>query len=57
MSTPTQETEQVTKTRISCDGGQGGHPLVWLQIDPKTGTVECPYCDKLFILKKDAQSH
>jgi len=48
------ETETVTKTRIFCDGGAGGHPRVWLQIDPATGKVECPYCDKIFILAKDA---
>lgn len=57
MSISAPESEEVTKTRISCDGGSGGHPLVWLQIDPKTGSVECPYCDKQFILKKDATDH
>jgi len=49
------ETETVTATRFSCDGGEGalGHPRVWLSIDPKTGWVECGYCDKRFILAKD----
>ncbi|MEM7745789.1 MAG: zinc-finger domain-containing protein [Pseudomonadota bacterium] len=52
------ETEVVDQRRISCDGGGGalGHPLVWLSIGPD-GTVECPYCDKRFILAKDAGSH
>ena len=49
---PPPETETVSSTRIACDGGEGalGHPRVWLQIDPKTGWVECGYCDKRFIL-------
>lgn len=51
--TPT-EVETVTKTRIHCDGGAGGHPRVWLQIDPTTGEVVCPYCDKVFRLAKAA---
>jgi len=51
------ETEEVTKTRIACDGGSGGHPRVWLQIDPKTGYVECPYCDKKFVLKSGSGAH
>ncbi|MDJ1017196.1 MAG: zinc-finger domain-containing protein [Paracoccaceae bacterium] len=52
---PPPETEYVTKTRISCDGGEGalGHPRVWLSIDPKIGWVDCGYCDKRFILKTD----
>ncbi|MEL6582357.1 MAG: zinc-finger domain-containing protein [Pseudomonadota bacterium] len=51
-STP-PETEIVTKTRISCDGGEGalGHPRVWYSIDPSIGYVECGYCGKMFILK------
>jgi len=57
MSNDAPETETVTKTRIACDGGSGGHPRVWLQIDPKSGEVECPYCDKKFILSADAAAH
>ena len=50
-TTPPPETESVTSKRISCDGGEGalGHPRVWLSIDPKTGWVECGYCDKRYI--------
>ncbi|GIX13714.1 MAG: zinc-finger domain-containing protein [Paracoccaceae bacterium] len=53
------ETEEVTATRVSCDGGGGalGHPRVWLSIDPETGWVDCPYCDKRFILKEGAGAH
>ena len=53
MSTDAPETEIVDKSRIACDGGGGplGHPRVWLQIPVEAGFVECPYCDKKFILR------
>lgn len=56
--TDAPETEVVTSTRISCDGGGGtlGHPLVYLTIGPD-GSVECPYCDKRFVLADDAGGH
>jgi uncharacterized Zn-finger protein len=57
MMTDAPETEEVETTRIACDGGLGGHPRVWLQIDPKVGYVECGYCDKRFVLKPGAGSH
>lgn len=57
MSIDAPEVEEVTKSRIACDGGAGGHPRVWLQIDPTTGEVECPYCDKKFVLKDGADGH
>lgn len=56
------ETVSVTTHRVSCDGatairaGAGyrpsalGHPRVWLEIDER-GFVECPYCDKRFVLE------
>jgi len=47
------ETEIVHTTRVACDGGAGGHPLVWLSIDPVLGWVECGYCDKRFVLEGD----
>ena len=54
-TTDAPEVEEVTSTRISCDGGGGalGHPKVWLSIGPE-GWVECPYCDKRFVLAGDA---
>ncbi|MEO1550099.1 MAG: zinc-finger domain-containing protein [Pseudomonadota bacterium] len=52
MSHPVPEIEETEKTRVCCDGGALGHPLVWLQIDPKQGWVECGYCDKRFVLKR-----
>lgn len=53
------QTETVQTTRIACDGGQGalGHPRVWLSIDAGTGWVECPYCDKRFVLAEGAGGH
>lgn len=53
------ETEEVARTRIACDGGEGalGHPRVWLSINPAEGWVDCPYCDKRFILKPGAGGH
>ncbi|RVT86771.1 zinc-finger domain-containing protein [Rhodobacteraceae bacterium CCMM004] len=47
------ETEEVTATRVACDGGEGalGHPRVWLQIAETVGWVECGYCDKRYVLK------
>jgi len=57
MTIEAPETEEVTQSRIDCDGGAGGHPRVWLQIDPESGEVECPYCDKKFVLAKRADGH
>jgi uncharacterized Zn-finger protein len=52
------ETEIVTTRRVACDGGEGalGHPRVWLSLG-KDGSVECPYCDKKFVLAQDAPAH
>ena len=45
------ETIGVTTPEVSCDGGVGplGHPLVYLRIGAE-GWVECPYCDRRFVL-------
>lgn len=50
------EIEEVETTRVSCDGGEGalGHPKVYLDMGSK-GMVECPYCDKRFVLKPGAK--
>lgn len=47
------ETIKVTAKEVSCDGGEGalGHPRVFLNVGDE-GRVECPYCDRLFILDK-----
>ena len=48
------ETVEVETVEVSCDGGGGalGHPKVFLTLDD--GEVECPYCDKKYILKPGA---
>jgi len=55
------ETVTVHTHRVSCDGAGEirstgafkasalGHPLVYLEIDER-GFVDCPYCDKHFVL-------
>jgi uncharacterized Zn-finger protein len=50
--TPPPETIVVSTKRVSCDGGGGtlGHPKVFLEMGEGT-QVECPYCDRLFVLK------
>ncbi|MEO0342905.1 MAG: zinc-finger domain-containing protein [Pseudomonadota bacterium] len=45
------EVIEVKSYRIACDGGEGGHPRVWLQIPRETGWVECPYCDAKYVIK------
>ena len=51
MNTQAPETIMVEKTRVACDGGDGalGHPKVYLQIGEE-GFVECPYCDRRYVL-------
>lgn len=52
------ETVEVETLNVSCDGGGGalGHPLVYLTINTdKSRHVECPYCDKRFVLKEGAK--
>jgi uncharacterized Zn-finger protein len=49
------EVVTVESERVSCDGGGGalGHPLVYLNMGGK-GLVECPYCDRRFVLAEGA---
>lgn len=49
------ETIEVETHDVACDGGGGalGHPKVFLSL-AKDGRVECPYCDRLFVLKEGA---
>lgn len=49
---PPPETRVTNTSRLFCDGderGGDGHPRVWLQIDA-SGFVDCPYCDRRFVL-------
>ncbi len=54
MAQEAPETKEVTEYRVACDGGEGGHPRVWLQISNEHGWVECPYCDCKFVIKEGA---
>ena len=42
----------VHREDVSCDGDGGvlGHPRVYLSLG-RGGRVECPYCDRLFVLE------
>jgi uncharacterized Zn-finger protein len=44
------ETIYIDETVAACNGGGGalGHPRVYLKLGP-AGTVECPYCSRLFV--------
>jgi uncharacterized Zn-finger protein len=52
------EVIEVEDTRVSCDGGEGslGHPLVYLEMGDDN-FVECPYCDRKFVLRAGARQH
>jgi uncharacterized Zn-finger protein len=41
-------------TSVSCQGKNPlhDHPKVYLEIDPKIGFINCPYCSKEFRLVK-----
>ena len=49
---------EVDDTRVKCDGTGGalGHPRVYLEMGDEN-SVECPYCDRKFVLKAGAQHH
>lgn len=48
---PAPEEVVVRSRRVACDGVGGalGHPRVWLEMG-EGGFVECPYCDRRFVL-------
>ena len=47
------ETIKCASAAVQCDGGDLGHPRVYLRIG-EAGWVECPYCDRRFELSVDA---
>ena len=49
------ETVEVEEMTVACDGDGGalGHPKVYLTL--QDGRVECPYCDRLYVLKAGAK--
>ena len=54
-STSAPEQVMVRSKRVACDGVGGalGHPRVWLEMG-EADFVECPYCDRRFVLAKGA---
>ncbi len=58
MPVEAPEIIQVEDTRVRCDGGGGalGHPRVFLEMGDED-FVECPYCDRRFVLKGGAHRH
>ena len=42
-----------TDSHVQCSGGDeiNDHPLIYLQINPETKQIICPYCSKTFKLK------
>ncbi|HWX89001.1 MAG TPA: zinc-finger domain-containing protein [Rhizomicrobium sp.] len=52
------EIVETDQTRVACDGGGGalGHPKVYLEMGDED-FVECPYCDKRFVLKAGTAHH
>ncbi len=57
MTIEAPETIEVDTTRVSCDGnGALGHPRVYLEMGDED-FVECPYCDRRFVLKPGARAH
>jgi uncharacterized Zn-finger protein len=56
MSVQSPETFVVNTTRVACDGGEGalGHPRVYLAMGEEN-FVECGYCDRRYVLSKEAQ--
>jgi uncharacterized Zn-finger protein len=57
MPVEVPETIQADSTRVACDGGGVlGHPKVYLEMGDQT-YVECPYCDRRFVLSEGARTH
>ena len=57
MPVEVPEILEVETTRVSCEGigGALGHPKVYLEMGDES-FVECPYCDRRFVLKDGAHS-
>jgi len=58
MPVEAPEVIEVDDTRVACDGGGGalGHPKVYLEMGEED-FVECPYCDRRFVLRPGARKH
>jgi uncharacterized Zn-finger protein len=55
MTAEPPEVIVVNHTRVACDGSGGalGHPKVYLEMGTEN-FVECGYCDRRFVLSKEA---
>ena len=51
------ETITVDTQTVACEGSGGalGHPRVYLSLEGK-GEVECPYCDRRYVLRVTARA-
>ena len=58
MTVEAPEIIEVDNSRVCCDGGGGplGHPRVYLEMGEEN-FVECPYCDRRFVLRPGAHAH
>ena len=55
MATAPPETVYVETATVACDGDGLDHPRVFLNLGPE-GAVDCPYCDRRFVLKRGAKA-
>jgi uncharacterized Zn-finger protein len=55
---PVRDVVDVDTSSVACDGDGGalGHPRVFLAIDPASGEVECPYCSRRFIYRREGEA-
>ena len=44
------ETIEAEDVVVACDGGEAGHPRVFLNMGDKD-YVDCPYCGRHYVLK------
>ncbi len=47
----------VSEDVIACDGGDAGHPRVYLTVDNKTGFVVCGYCGRIYVRDASHAAH
>ena len=53
------KSEKVSVMKVSCSGTDESskHPKIYLNIDPKTKQVVCPYCSKKFIYQTEPSAN
>ena len=49
------EIEKTKSSSVTCMGKEFpyDHPKIYLEIDPGTNEVQCPYCSKKFVLNSE----